>query len=38
MGWEEKNLPEKGLNSAADNAAAAVDHGCQSDYFSVFKN
>lgn len=37
MGWEEKNLPEKGLNSAADNAAA-VDRGCKSDYFSVFKN
>lgn len=32
-GLGRKNLPGKGLNSAADNAAA-VDHGCKSDYFS----
>lgn len=34
-GLGRKNLPETGLNSAADNAAA-VDHGCESDYFLFF--
>lgn len=36
-GLGRKNLPEKGLNSAANNATA-VDHGCKSDYFLFFKN
>lgn len=35
-GLGRKNLPEEGLNSSADNAAAAVDHGCKSDYFFFF--
>lgn len=36
-GLGRKTLPEEGLNSAA-NHAAAVDHGCKSDYFFFFLN